>query len=290
MIAQQQLSLTEFVTHVYGLERGICPDALEQLVVAARLFERWAGRRVPIAALDEATINRWLVSLEATEQAPRTIKNKRTALLAAWRYAATIGYHDREPNTRRVRRIRVARPVPRCWTIEQIRRLLAAAETRPGCYYRSGIRRSRWWSAFIRTAYDTGLRLGDLLRLTTEDVQADGTIVVAQHKTGHVHVTPPLWPATLEAIRATFPPHRELLFPWPYRREYIYDEIKIIRDAAGINTGTIKWLRRSSVSYYVRDNPGGGQAHLGHRSPGLAERAYIDPTISYGVRPQVPTL
>ena len=84
-------------------------------------------------------------------------------------------------------------------------------------------------------------------------------------------------PETVDAIKLTFPPNRELLFPWPHCDRHFSNMFTQIVKAAGIRPGTLKWLRRASATAVEAEQPGAAMAHLGHRTPGLAYQSYVDP-------------
>lgn len=65
--------------------------------------------------------------------------------------------------------------------------------------------------AYILVAYDTGLRMGDILSLRLEDIDLNGSMVVTRHKTGKP-IRCQLRPETMAAIAKTVPPARELIF------------------------------------------------------------------------------
>ncbi len=141
--------------------------------------------------------------------------------------------------------------------------------------------------AFVLAAYDSALRLGDVLSIRFDQVDAEFTIV--QQKTGDLHKVF-LQPQTIVAVTSIRLPVRQLVFEWKHSRQTFYTRFNRIIKDAGVRPGTSKFIRRSSASYIERDNPGMAMRHLGHRTPGLAERNYIDPTIVRTERPRPPAI
>jgi integrase len=141
--------------------------------------------------------------------------------------------------------------------------------------------------SIIRTAFDTGLRRGDLYALRRDQIDADGVLLVALHKTGCDHICR-VRPATLEAIDAL--PRSETIFPEPCHKEaagawrWIVTRAEIPR----VRWGQLQMLRRTSASHIEQKNPGMAGAHLGHLTPGLAAKSYIDPRIAHAARPLPP--
>ena len=276
-------TLSDLLERVYLVERPVGEGAAKQLTIAVRLFERWAGG-VPLDTLDENLLSQWLQEY-AKDRSPVTVRGKRNAILTIWRYGHETGYCPREPRARRVRNVRLPYVIPLCWTLDQLRQLVSTAEATPGYSSHSGIKWSLFWIAFVRVAYDTALRLTDVLTLEREQINDRGCVVLIQNKTGRP-VTIQLRPATLDAIAATFPPVRPEVFPWPFCRETFYRRFSALLDAAGLD-GSSKYLRRSSATYVERDHPGAARGHLGHSSPNMW-RAYVNPQIAAENRPLPP--
>ena len=97
----------------------------------------------------------------------------------------------------------------------------------------------------------------------------------------------------MQAISKTIPPHRELVFPWPYRREQLYVHWRKILRGAGVPVTArngIQKLRRTSASHLEAVQPGSAMRHLGHATRGLAEKHYIDPRVAVARPPLPPEL
>lgn len=75
---------------------------------------------------------------------------------------------------------------------------------------------------------------------------------------------------------------------WPGAPKNFYRAWRELRTTARVDGGAMQRLRRSSASEVERVTPGAAAAFLGHATPGLAERCYIDPRIA-GPRPVSPT-
>lgn len=80
-----------------------------------------------------------------------------------------------------------------------------------------GIPQSDWWNAFIRLAWDTGLRVSDILSLEPADITADGALLAARDDTDPIRCE--LQAETFEALRKIIDPARRKLFPWDRTRE-----------------------------------------------------------------------
>lgn len=260
----------------YDLFHDVRAGSLRQYRITADLFERWAGRPVPLQELDEASVSAWLRDYSRAVR-PHTVRSKRNQITALWRAAAEEGLC--EPPGRRIRPVRVPRPLVVCWTQDEVERLLEACRglRRP---HRCGLPRSVWWDLAIRIAWDSGLRWGDQIRLEVAAIRPDGQVAVSQSKTGWIAPVILSQP-TLEALRRSLLAcPRDVATPWPASHETFAVQFRRIVHAAGVRQGTWKWLRRSSGTDCEAQVEGGARLQLGHR-PGsrVAEESYIDPTI-----------
>jgi integrase len=271
----------------YGLLHDVRPNTVAQYVIAADLFERWAGGPVRLDELDERSVSAWLRDY-SSKVSPSTVRSKRNQLLALWRAAAADGLC--EGPTHRVRGVRVPRLPVEAWTIDEVVALLGACR---GLVrrHRCGLPRSAWWDLAIRVAWDTGLRWGDQIELPVAAVSVDGAVWWSQSKTGRV-VSCRLSPTTTAALAASLAAcPRDLVTPWPASHNTFGDQLERIVARAGVRPGTWKWLRRSSGSYVELAAPGRGGEHLGH-APGSRIFAdhYASPRIIARTIPSPPEL
>lgn len=276
MYRRASIALLDFVME-YDLERGLKPEAARQYRVAVESVNKWAGRPLVADELEPDLFNRWVQHLQAGKNAPATIANRRRHLLTLWRAAADRGMCQDPP--RRLRPARVPYTPPRAWTVDEVKRLLEVAgtlrRTRQG-----KMNRATFWTLAIRIAWESGLRLGDALKLNAADIQPDGMVVMAQSKTSR-----PVVFRLTEKTRAMIEQSmqgraRAAVLPWPSTREAFRKQFALIVKKAGVRRGTWKWLRRSSATDVERLCPGAGAPHLGHaRGSTIAARHYIDPYI-----------
>lgn len=166
---------------------------------------------------------------------------------------------------------RAHRPLP------EIAALRTAADQLTGHLGRLNIPRRLWWLSFIDFAYDTALRLSDILSVERGDIWPGGRLSIVQQKTGRAH-TVQLRPRTVAEIDESMmaQPDRRLVWPLGCTRGRWYRQFRRLRESAGLPDGSAKWLRRASASYVERDHPGRGTGHLGHRNSELFRRFYCD--------------
>jgi integrase len=304
------MTVRKFVDDFYAIERPIGHKQVLQLRDMVRVLTVFVGHDITLAELDENIVSRWTAWMEDQNYAAETCKSKQRMLLAVWRYAADFDVVP-EPRKRRIRKVRKATPMTTCWTLAEIEKLLAAVDTAFGPHNYAGMcantSQAWWeknvvghryrnidprafWTAFIRTAFDSGLRLSDVLAMRREDIDFDtGVLVMQQQKTGQPIVCT-LTPETLAAIDATYPPDREFVFPWAKNwRQKFHLRFRTLVDAAGIRKGTTKWLRRSRATYAEKDAPGMARRVLGHSSSDTWKR-YFDVRIGTTAPPAAPKL
>jgi integrase len=165
-----------------------------------------------------------------------------------------------------VRKLRPLHQQPKAWSIPEVRRLLSAAD-------RSS--RSLFWGSLCRAAYDSGLRLGDLLDLRCDQVGRQ--IEVLQEKTGRV-VTVRLRPTTLQLVRRQIKGRAGCQPVWPLwgRREAFYRAFRRLVASSGIRPGTFRWIRRTAATQVERVKHGSSTELLGHVSRATTETWYLD--------------
>ena len=277
---------TDELLREYLLERDIEPGSAKQIQTALTRFDRHLGRAATLDDFTDRQFNAWVSAMLTEGLARRTIRAYAGRVLTLWRWAFSAGHATAGPA--RVKKISVPDLIPVAFTADDLKRLLAEAAKLKGHFKRSKVSRPRLAIALFRAAWDSGLRTGDLGRLTRIDYCADGLGIMLQGKTGWP-VTFRLSASTMAAIDATFPPERNRIFGDAISRRRLFKWVKRIVDAAGLKGGTKK-IRKGGASAVERDAPGSAMRYLGHRTPGLAARFYVDPRITGEEPPQPPEL
>lgn len=215
-----------------------------------------------------------------------TARNERGTLLTLWCHAYHAGLVDHLP--RGVMKIRVRRAATRAWTVDQMKRLLEAASAQRGRRMRSGADRGALLTCWTLLGYESGARLGDCWSFRREHIVGDA-LQWTQSKTGDP-ISRFLSPACLRACQEMLsgsPDGR--IIGWSCGKR---QATRIMRDhltSCGL-PGTSKWLRRSGATHIEMEEPGRARLHLGHRSVGLAEKAYLDWAQIRSRTPRAPAL
>lgn len=266
--------LSDFVDR-YLAERDVSAMYGEQLRVRCRMLQEFAGRALCVADLNCSLVNDWLSRAKDSGLSPYTVATYREHVLAVWNAAYQAELNDCPPL--RLRRIKKPRLIVSAYTHSEILTLLLRASTLRG-KMRNGNRRAHFWQAMIHASYSTGLRRGDLLRIFTRQIAGDGTAQIIQSKTNE----PVLVRFSGDALRfaAKMQDRNGLLLPWPYRLDAMVLAFRRLRIAAGVNRGSLKWIRRAAGTYAEANRPGDGAKLLGHRSPIVFSRHYEDQSIS----------
>lgn len=144
-------------------------------------------------------------------------------------------------------------------------------------YEQTRIVKHPWMRRYLKFAYITGLRVGDLINLKRSDVKDDVIEVVAQ-KTGKLQ---------------RFPRHY-LLMPNLANTEWVIGHLhggvqkrrqaqtirKRLRyfcDKAGVPHFTPHMIRKTAATEYEKAHPGSGAILLGHAHSSITLKHYIDP-------------
>lgn len=267
----------------YVDSRDLCRGTVAWLTMIVARFARYNGGAIDADHFRAEIVSAWLTSMVSEGALSRTtIKDYRRGLLILWRWGYDQGHLPHPPLG--VKPIKAPLPVPRGWSAAQVNLLLEHAAKMKGSY-RCGVPRALFFAALIRAAWDSGLRLSDLLRLTTSHYNTDGYGAIVQGKVGHP-VMFRLRHTTLAAIDAIRPNSREFIFGGVVSRTKFFRALKRMTTAAGLSGG-LKRIRKGGASSVERFQPGHGRRYLGHKSSGIAERYYLDPTI-IGQEPPMP--
>jgi len=267
-------------------EEGLSKGAKDQLRWAVGAWQRWAGKPLTTDDFQRETFNGYVDWLKENRAAD-TVRTRRGNLLTLWRFAFEEGLTDNAP--RKIRRLKKRRTIPTAWTPEEVDHLLEMADQATGRFATTQIPRDVFWRSLILTAWDSALRLGDLLALERTAIVGE-KIVVRQSKTGD-DVLVMLRPQTLAEIeRCCADPPRRLIWPLWCRRDQFYVAFGRLVSDAKIRPGTFKWIRRASITAVERQQRGAGTQHAGHRTRAVTEANYIDPRQLDEDRPQPPPL
>lgn len=259
----------------YQLTHDIAETTLQQYGYGVTALCRWARREVALNELTDDLLNHWIEHRrQANIRGERghsriTIRGQAASIKTLWLAAFDEGLASTRPM--RVKRLKIDAPMIETWNETEFGQIVAACEMLDGSFG-FGVLRRHVMRAMLLSGYYSGLRPCDLLSLPKEIVGDDGNFEVRQQKTGEI-IPCHFPPDTMKAIASmgSFPDPR--IFPLT-RKTLRYWFIKLCA-LAGVK-GTPKWMRRTGATQVEIAQPGAAQAFLGHKTPGLAWRHYID--------------
>lgn len=240
----------------YIAERDLTPRTAEFYRCCVGPFERWAG-----ASLDLDTAARRLNEYLAFRVTGNriTARSTRAALTVLLRAAEREGL----VNLGKVRPVRLPEHRPRGLSREEIAALLMHS--------------SAHQRAAILLAYDTALRRADLFSATWSEMHGDRLIHTAQ-KTRRL-VVRRVRSVTLDALRAIRAEGDDRLLPiglgpTGWRKRWVR-----LGQQAGVDVRRrgLQAIRRTAATQAHRAGQD-ASALLGHSTPGLAARWYLDPS------------
>lgn len=246
------------------------PRYQESLLRTARKAESSGIRNV--CQLLPEQVNKFLAELDVGQT---TRHNIRRELLTLWRFAFDRGLTDIYPA--RVRKIRAAFAPPVTWELSSLQRLLDAAEAdETAISSRVSLRRCDVIPAWAGTAYDTGMRFGDVHGLATHHFR-NGCVAITAAKTGKPLVRALSERTQHDVARLFLHSPDGTLFKWllPRRRAFLMWRAFLDEHKFG---GSTKWFRRAAATAIEQIKPGAATDFLQHSHPMLVRRHYLDAT------------
>ncbi len=261
------MRLCDFV-NVYAVGRDIEDSSVKQLGFAVTSLDRFFGDAVQLEGLSDGLINRWIAARLAAGRARKTVSVQRAAVLTLWKEAHLSGL---APPLGRVRMVRIDSPIVETWWPAEFRALIEQASIARGAF-ECGIPRRLLLPAFYLAKYDSGLRLSDVLKLRSSSLLSQGRFIFRQSKTREP-VPIEFSETATAAISATHPERREMIFP--LKPKQVWRWTRRLCRRAGLR-GSPKWVRRFGATRCEQQQPGSAMAYLGHKTPGLAYKNYVD--------------
>jgi len=275
----QNPTLLGYCTEVYLPTRvGLKPSSAQQLRLAAKLYN------LPLTRLHERELAGALAEY-CRSHSPATTNSKRRAILTLWDAAAGDGL-CRKPDRRRVPKAREFRRLPPAWTVSEVERLVSHCRALPGMV--AQIPRSRWWTSLVLAVWDSGERISATLSTATADCNLAERFMLVRAENQKCGIDRLFWlsDATVAAIAGHYDTGRQLVWPWPHCRRYLFVQFRSIIGGAGLTAeksmGLFHKLRRSNISYTARN--GGldlARQQAGHSSASTTLRHYVDPRIAH---------
>jgi integrase len=274
-------ALRAFLDDVYAPIRlgGKSPRTLYLYRNSVRLFGNFLGRDVMLSDLTDDTFAAHLASLRERGAAAHTVVKEYCQICAMWRFAAQRHLVADCPT---VAKPLMPRTDPKSWLLDDLRKIFNAIDQLKGEI--GGVPEAAWWRALHYVIWNTGERISAVLDLRWTDFDLDGRWVTfrAESRKGKGEdLTHQIADYTAEALRAINRPKRDEVFPWPLQRNYLWSVYGRLLKRAGLPCGRgdkFHRLRRTVATQYQLLG-GDASRMLGHQSPRVTERHYLDPRV-----------
>jgi integrase len=277
------MSLRELLVDRYAPLRGLGDRSVELFSQSIDRLEEFLGRPATVADFTDLTMAKFLRWRSTTPckgriPAPATVGKDRAHLASLANLAARkriIAEFVDFP------RLKVPKKPPRGYTVEEVSALIRQARFRTGSV---GPVPAAWlWMTIVRAEWETGERVGALLRLRWPEVDLDRRSFTLLGETRKDHLTSIERSISGELV-AWLKPHAQasgLVWPWlEHRKENsFYTSFRGMCRRAGVTPRGTHAIRKSSGSY-VKAGGGDATEHLGHANPRTTRDHYFDTRIT----------
>ena len=241
-------------------------------------------RRLPwrVHDLDPDRISAYLQAA-LRKLAPTTVANHRRMLGTLYRRA--VKDKLAKECSEKICRVKHFYPPVRAWTLKELSGLVREAKQMPGGTIKHPCEYRVLMPAWVLAGYTTGLRRGDMLRIRWDELRGN-RLALVMSKTSRQHVCV-LDDAAMEALQR-LPRYDRIIFGTIISRDQIKKVMRRLIMRAGLE-GSGKYLRRSSATY-AEISGLSATMQLGHQTPGMAYRHYVDQVILSDLRKPVPSI
>lgn len=270
-----EVTLQAFFNRQYKPKRliGKSQSIIRIYTTCFRKFSRWLGRPAVLADLTDDIVAEYLYALSEV-RSMHTVDREYTCIVALWRFAARKRVVDVFPE---IPKPQGPAPIPDAWSPDELNKLLATAKEWDGNY--DTVEAGLYWESMIRVIFDTGERIGAVLKIEKHHLSDGWLTVPAMNRKGRLEGKQfKLSERTVDRLqRLAEQQTNRFIFHWPLNYNYIWKVYGQILEAAGLpnNRRTkLHKLRRTVATYY---EAAGGNATqlLGHSSRKITE-AYLD--------------
>lgn len=279
------MTLNTFLETVYVplRLRGRSQESVRLLRHAITQFSRWLGRPACLDDLDDLVVSRWLAAM-AEKKSPNSVARERSGILALWNLAQGRGLVRLRPT---VSPELVPRSVPRAFTEDELRRLVAAAREARG--WVGPIPARTFFEALVAVGLETGERINAILQTPRECWRRPTLVVPAAIRKGRQQERVyDLSPEASDLVDAVSRHEGPTVFWWLASDTALRKRWKVITRRAGLGDSRevqFHALRRSTASHLAAAGFD-ATAFLGHSSDRITRRSYIDPRVVDAKRPK----
>lgn len=246
-------------------------------------FAQFLGRPPAVSDLTDETIETFMFRTVKLGGSPASANKHRSQITALWRFAYHRKLTEKWPD---VKPMKEPEQVVLAWMPDEVDMLMAACRRVQGSI--CGATAALWWRTLLSVLLETGERIGAIMQLEKTSLTEQWIIVPAKFRKGKTRDRIyKLEPETMELVRKLADEtDSPLIFPWPYRPNYLWNRYRKLIDDAGLPIGrkrAFHALRKTCASAVQRAG-GDATAALDHASPKTTKR-YLDQRIVGGESP-----
>lgn len=247
-----------------------------QYRIVLKDFAASLGRATDTSDLTDDNVAAMMFFLLDRGLAIRTVNERRGRLNALWSWLARRGVLNTWPTTPPMPE---PERTPIGWLRHEIPQLFAAFERERVLI--AGIPAPAWWKSLHYAFWDSGERVTALISSRWEFLQGEWLMLPAEVRKGkRKDRAYRLCSDTLAAIEEIRRPKRDLIWPWPHRKDYLWTRYRKIRERVGLPTdrrSSFHRMRKTVASHF--EAAGGDATHLlGHETRRIT-MSYLDPRI-----------
>lgn len=273
------LSLRTALSRYVARRINLRASSANQLGYSVSALEKHAGSALAVSAVDADMLCGWLRARLQAGISAETVRRDRRNVLTVLRFALTQGWVTTVPDVETIKR---EQRLPTAWTLPELSRLLAAADSLTGSMRGLEIPRRWWFRGLLLFLYDTGASLSAALSLRTADVWIDrcaARLRAATDKNRSERIC--LLSQQTVGVLTEGLTDRPLVFPYPWHRRKLWRDLKSLEISAGLPSTRefgFHCLRRTHATQAViAAGWNAAQASLGHTSEQMT-RVYVDQT------------
>ena len=244
-------------------------------------FGEFLGHAPVLTDLDDLIVCKFLRWRAVTPHrgrlaSPGSVLKDKVQLSAIWSFAAKKRLVAEFPS---LPRSKVAKKLPRAYTVADVSRLIIKARKRRGL---TGGKPSGWfWSSLIYCGWCTGERIGAMLQLRWRDVDLDNRRIVftAETRKGQTRdIARSVTQDLADQLRLHAGKPDDLVWNWDRHPISLFPSLACLAKAAGVTPRGFHGLRKSGASY-LKAAGGDPTKFLDHSNPKITLEHYIDETI-----------
>lgn len=278
------MTLHQFFRDVYKPLRllGKSQRTVTLYEYSIRLYSRTLGRDATLDDFNDIAISKHLQVLIDEGRSPHGVNKERSQLVAMWNFAAKKRMVEEFPT---VPILLAPVETPQAWTRDQLSALFDCCKKQRGKI--CGLDTAAWWFAIHCVLWDSGERIGAILKVRWSDLEIDWLKIRASYRKGKRRdQIVRLHEKTVEALD---PLRRDdgLIFPWDKSETYLYRVYNRILKQAGLPTDKCSKFHRMRKSFASHLHAIGGDATAGcgHSSDAVTRKSYLDPRIAAKEQP-----